>query len=108
MGSSKEPTLAYTVHHKGRQYRAGTGAEEIGEVAGEFGDHVWVDGKAPAKSSTRTNSGDSGGGGTQLGTPPVPTPSALPGGDGAGGADDSAATAPTTTGNRRGNNRPGS
>lgn len=107
--SSKEPTLAYTVHHKGRKYSAGQTASDVGDVAGEFGEHVWVDGNAPAKSSGEKSSGTDGG--SQLGSPPVPPPSALPtptvttdsgGGDGDGGSQ---ARRTTITGgsSRRGN-----
>lgn len=76
---SSEAALAYTVHHKGRKYLAGTTAEDIGPVAAEFGDHVWVDGKPPAKSSIPKEGEPDGG--TNIGAPPVPTPSALPGPD---------------------------
>lgn len=72
--SSTEPKLAYTVHHKGRKYRAGMTAEEIGDVAANFGAHVWEGGKGPGGSTPAKP--DSG---TRLGTPPVPAPSALPG-----------------------------
>jgi hypothetical protein len=73
---SSEPTLAYTVHHKGRKYTAGSTAKEVGPVAAEFGDHVWEGGKAPAKSAL-PKEGDPDGG-TNSATPGVPR-SGLPG-----------------------------
>jgi hypothetical protein len=96
---SSEPTLAYTVHHQGRRYIAGTTAEEIGPAAGELGAHVWEGGKAPTKAQTPSE--DTPAGGTQAHTPPVPTPSALIGGrdvpevttSGDGNADTAEATA---------------
>lgn len=47
--SDKPAALAYTVHYKGNVYPAGTEADQIGEVANELGDHVWIDGKGPGK-----------------------------------------------------------
>lgn len=102
---STQPTLAYTVHHKGRKYSGGTTAEDIGEVAGEFGDHVWVGGKAPAKSTTQKSS--SGESGSRLGSPPVPPPSGLPGGSDAVVDVDSAAKKTTTPTGRRAGPGPG-
>jgi hypothetical protein len=46
-----EATLAYTVHHKGRKYSAGSTAAQIGPAAAEIGDHAWVDGKGPGPTS---------------------------------------------------------
>lgn len=69
-----EPELAMTVHHKGRKYRAGMTAEDIGPAAAEIGKHAWVDGIAPAKTPDK----DAQAGGTPAGSPVVPTPSALP------------------------------
>jgi hypothetical protein len=69
--------LAYTVHHKGRKYRAGSTAEEIGPAAGDFGDHVWEGGKAPARSAVPGPSAPAGG--VTLGSRTVPPPSGLPG-----------------------------
>jgi len=76
---SSEATLAKTVYHKGRKYRGGMTAEEIGPVAAEFGDHVWVGGKAPAKQSIPDQGSPDGG--VHAATPPVPTKSGLPGPD---------------------------
>lgn len=66
MAESKK--LRFTVHHKGRSYPAGMSASEIGDVAGEFGDHVW-EGAKPREIA-----------GILLGSRPVPHPSGLPGG----------------------------
>jgi hypothetical protein len=69
-----EPTLAYTVHHKGRKFRAGMTATEIGPAAAKIGKHAWVDEIAPTADAVRTD-GDPGG--APAARPPVPTPSAL-------------------------------
>lgn len=80
--SKNDPALANTVHHKGRVYEAGMTLDEIGEVAREFGAHVWEGGTKPNFPQT-SGGGVEGGGetGSRLGTPPTPSPSALPGPD---------------------------
>lgn len=69
-----EVHLAKTVHHKGRRYLAGTSSEQIGAVAGEFGDHVWIGGKGPGEVTGEGNPRA----GVLTASPQVPTPSALP------------------------------
>lgn len=71
---SDDTKLAYTVHHKGRVYEAGTTSQEIGAVASEFGDHVWEGGRRPRRLPKDENP-DAG---TLLGTPTAPTPTGLP------------------------------
>ncbi len=66
--------LAYTVHHKGKRYLAGTAADQIGPDAGEIGDHAWIGGKGPGKVTTEANPRA----GVNAGSPRVPTASALP------------------------------
>lgn len=73
---SDEPKLAFTVHHKGRKYRGGSTAADIGPAAAEIGAHAWVGGIAPEKS--QLPGVDAPAGGTLSATPPVPAPSALP------------------------------
>jgi hypothetical protein len=84
-----QPKLGFTVHHGGRVYEAGTTAEDLGDVAYKFGDHVWEGGVTPVKPVTPAggqgdDAGGDGGGdppaptGTLLGSPTIPTPSALP------------------------------
>lgn len=74
MGSN-DPVLAYTVHHKSKIYSAGTSASEIGEDAGEIGDHAWVDGVGPGKDDDDKDDGPTVG--TPVGRPPA-SMSALP------------------------------
>lgn len=62
-----EATLAYTVHHQGRKYSAGSTAAQIGPAAAEIGDHAWVGGRRP---SNVPQPGDPEGG-TMLGSPPA-------------------------------------
>ncbi len=71
---SEKYVLAHTIHYNGTRYVAGTEAEQIGEVAGEFGDHVWRGGKGPGKVTGEGNPRA----GTNLAAHTVPTPSALP------------------------------
>lgn len=73
---SDEPKLAYTVHHKGRKYRGGSTAADIGPAAADIGAHAWVGGIAPEKA--KLPGADAPVGGTLSATPPVPAPSALP------------------------------
>ncbi len=68
----KEPTLASTVYHRGRRYRAGSTASQIGPAAGEIGEHAWVDGVRPDIAP------EGPAGGSRAGSPPIPVPSALP------------------------------
>lgn len=94
-----EPKLARTVHHKGRKYTAGKTADEIGPVAGEFGDHVWEGGKAPAKSSL-PKEGTPDGGSYSVGA--GVSRSALP------GPQDTSREVATATRTEGGDNTPGS
>ncbi len=88
---SEDAHLKATVHHKGKIYQAGTAASQMGEVANELGDHVWIGGQAPGKVTGEGNPLA----GTASGRPQVPTPSALPtpgsrieaAGEGDGGED---------------------
>jgi hypothetical protein len=82
--SDDERKLAATVYHKGIKYSAGMTAAEIGDAAADIGDHAWEGGEAAPAAGTR------------LGTPPVPTKSALPTPAGAPAADDSKATGDAT------------
>lgn len=78
---SDNPKLAGSVYVRstGRTYLAGMTAGEIGPAAAEIGDHAWEGGKAPsARQVPKEGDPDAG---AALGTPPVPTPSGLPGGD---------------------------
>lgn len=77
---SEKFVLKHTVHYGGRVYTAGTEADEIGEVATEFGQHVWEGGRGPAKTAKPDSEGGGSGdpGGSLAGSPPVPPPSALP------------------------------
>ena len=72
--------LAVTIHHAGRIFTKGMTAAEIGPLAGEFGDHCWEGGKAPAESAIPGK--DAPTGGLTLGDRIVPPPSGLPGNTG--------------------------
>jgi len=102
-------TLARTIYHAGRKYLAGTTSEEIGAVAAEFGDHVWEGGRKPDDLPTPEDIEQGPAGGVLAGSPPVPSPTALPSPAGAqtlagaagapapvvdGGTDDPAKKAP--------------
>jgi hypothetical protein len=97
-----EPRLAFTVHHKGRKYPAGSTAEDIGPAAGQIGKHAWEDGRAPESSAVPEP--DAPAGGTPAGSPPVPTPSPLPTppdpADEGDGSDDSEALPAARAGRR--------
>lgn len=101
---SDEPVLAYTVHHKGRKYRAGMAAAQIGPAAAEIDAHAWKDGVAPTKSAVPEEGAVVGG--TPSGSPPIPTPSGLPTGGPAPTPveepEEKPAPAKRTAGNRRG------
>jgi hypothetical protein len=94
-----DPTLAYTVHHKGQVYRAGMTAEDIGPVAAEIGEHAWEDGIAPTPAPHVGSGSPVGDGVTPAGAPPAPPDL----GAGAAGGDEPAASEGTAA--RRGGGR---
>jgi hypothetical protein len=51
MSMGNEPMLAYTVHHKGHIYPAGSTAADIGPDAADIGAHAWEGGITPGAAA---------------------------------------------------------
>jgi hypothetical protein len=86
-----EPMLAYTVHHKGNIYPAGSTAADLGPVAAEIGAHAWEGGVTPETAAA----------------PKQGEGAAAEGGTPSGEADGGEAPKKTTGGNRRSGNQGG-